>query len=110
VAAGHTVSSSSFQNQFTEATTVSGALRQRLLGVLFLDVTGGYALTKYKSTVAGFSVGRTDHATFVNTRLSAQVLKRGSVGVFYQFTENDSNESPFAFSSNQVGFDLGYRF
>ena len=97
-------------NQLTENSTISGGLRQRLLGKLFLNLDGGYTLTSYHSSAAGVEVDRTDHSTFFNARLTIVIIRRGSASIFYYLSENSSNLSPLSFTSNQVGFELGYRF
>ena len=47
VTASRSVSPASFQNQTAENTGVTGGLNQRLLGKLYLDLSGGYNNTKY---------------------------------------------------------------
>jgi hypothetical protein len=108
--ASRTVSASYFQNQLTEDLVVNASLRQRLFSRFYLDLSGGYRLSSYSATTAGLTVNREDDGTFVNLRLSAQVFKRGTVAVFYQANDNSSNEPGFAYSSTQLGFELGYRF
>jgi hypothetical protein len=108
--ASRTVSASYFQDQLTENLTVSAGLRQRLLKKLYLDLNGGYRKTSYSATAAGINVNRDDAGTFFNVRLSLQLLKRGTVALFYQESDNSSNEPGFAYSSTQGGFELGYRF
>jgi hypothetical protein len=97
-------------NQLSDATSITASLRQRLLGKLFLDASGGYFKTRYTDTTVALPVTRDDHGTFVTVRLSAVVLKRGTVAAFYSRTENSSNEPGFSVSSSQVGLELGYRF
>jgi hypothetical protein len=99
-----------FQGQVTETSDVSGGFRQRLFEYLFLDLSGGYYFARYVTTVPALPVNREDHGTFFNARLSVPVLKRGTVAVFYQATQNTSNEAGFDVSSSQVGVDVGYRF
>jgi hypothetical protein len=111
LASGHrVVSPSYFENQITETSDVSGGLRQRLFERLILELSGGYYESTYTATVSGLPVNRKDHGTFFTARLSVPVLKRGTVAALYQFSDNSSNESAFDFTSNQVGFEVGYRF
>ncbi len=108
------VSAAYFQDQVTETTSIGGGLRQRFFKKLYLDLTGGYTMTTYKATIRNpvsiVNVNREDDYSFVNVRLSVALLKRGTVAVFYQASENTSNASGFAYTSNQGGFELGYRF
>jgi hypothetical protein len=97
-------------DQVTENTTITGDLRQRLLGKLFLDLNGGYSLVSYHSSAAGIEISRTDHITFFSARLSIVFLKRGTASVVYYLSDNSSNESGFSYTSNQAGLELGYRF
>jgi hypothetical protein len=110
VGMNRTVSASYFGDQYTEVMAVSASLRQRLLNKLFLDLSGGFTRTAYNATTTSVAVNRDDNGTFFNARLSMEVLRRGTVAVFYQRTENNSNEEAFALSSAQVGVELGYRF
>ena len=130
VSASRTVSPASFQNQTTESTGISADLNQRLLGKLYLDLSGGYATTKFLSlaTLAnqiGYGTGRTDDSYSFSARLSCPLLKRATVSVFYQYSDNSSSQtgylqyyqtniplsqSAFAYTSTQVGFEIGYRF
>jgi len=110
IGASSVVNPSLYQNEVDETTTITASLHQRLLKRLFLDVSGGYTHISYRQTFSGFSISREDDGTFFNTRLSTTFLKRGTAAVFYQTSENTSSDSTFAFTSNQVGFELGYRF
>jgi Putative beta-barrel porin 2 len=108
--ANRTVSASSLENQVTETTAITADLKQRLLGKLNLDLSGSYNSTKYVATIFGFSLGRTDDYYAFNARLSCPFLKRATAAVFYQYSDNSSSARGYTFSSNQVGFQLGYQF
>lgn len=108
--ASRVVSPSLFLDQVTETTSVSATLHQRLLKKLFLDLSGGYTQSTYRFTVFGFNLTREDKGNFFNARLSATLLKRGTGAIFYQIGENSSTATVFAFSTSQVGFEMGYRF
>jgi hypothetical protein len=111
-----TVSPSSYQNQSTENDQVTVGLNQRLLGRLYLDLSGGYGTTKYNATDTGVSTSRSDDVYTFSARLSCAVLRRGTVAVFYAYSENSSSQSGFTsgpgygYTSNQVGFEIGYRY
>ena len=108
--ASRSFSPAGFVGQLADSTTLMASVRQRLLTKLFLDASGGYFTTSYSATEAGLAVSRNDHGTFLNLRLSLQVLKRGTAAVFYHRSENSSDQAIFTYSSSQVGFELGYRF
>jgi hypothetical protein len=107
--AQRSVSPSYFQNQATENTSFSGDLNQRLLGFFYLDLNGGYQITKYTPT-SSVPVNREDDYYFLNTQLSCAFLKRGTVAVFYQLNDNSSSASGFSFVTHQVGFKIGYSY
>lgn len=104
-----TVAASYFENQVTESTDIVGDLNQRLLGKFYLDLAGGYHTIRYVAA-GGSATARTDDYYTFSTRLSCPFLKRGTVAVFYQHSDNSSTAPGFTFSSNQIGFEIGYRF
>lgn len=104
-----TVSASYIQDQVTETTEINARLNQRLFGILFLDLSGGYSNIKYVSSLVGSSP-REDNFVFFSTGLNCYFRKRGTAGMFYRYSDNHSNLPGFSLASNQVGFELGYRF
>jgi hypothetical protein len=118
LSASGSVSASYFQNQVTENTGVSADLNQRLLGRLSLDLSGGYAKTKYVASATGPSTaaGRNDDVYSFSARLTCPLLKRGSVSAFYAYSENSSSQSGFTsgsgfgYTSTQVGFEFRWRY
>lgn len=117
LAADRSVSSSYFQNQTTEITSITADLNQRLLGKLHLDLSGGYNKTKYVASAAGLATGRTDDYYTFSARLTCPFLKRGTIAVLYQYGKNSSSQNgfasgtgAFAYSSSQIGFEIGYRY
>ena len=110
VAADHAVTPSYFNGQISETTTFSINLSQRLFKRIFLGLGGGYSSHGYVATTTG-EKGRNDDYYFFSARATAHVIKRGTISVFYQYSDNSSNESTLhSFSSNQVGFELGYSY
>jgi hypothetical protein len=111
------VSMSYYQSQTTVTTGISAGLNQRLLGRLYLDLTGGYYNTRYVASVAGLDTERTDDYYAFSASLGIPFLKRGTFAVLYQYSKNSSTQngfaagtSAFAYASNQVGFEIGYRY
>lgn len=103
------VSASYLQNQVTETTGVTADLNQRLLGRYFLDLTGGYQLVKYVSS-AGGTANREDDLYSFGARLSRTFLKRGTIAVLYQLSQDNSSQSIYNQTSHQVGFQIGYSY
>ena len=103
--------SSYLQNQVTETTGVSAGLNQRLLGKVFLNLSGAYQFVKYvsSSNISGSS-SRNDDISSLNASLSRAFLKRGTFSVFYQISRDDSSQQGYSFTSHQVGFQVGFTY
>jgi hypothetical protein len=110
LSANRGVGTSYFQDQVTETTDVQFRLKQRLLEKLILDAGYGYSKTRYVSSANGLSSNRKDENNFFDVRVSCPIRKRANVAVFYHYSDNSSSQSAFAYSSSQVGLELGYRF
>lgn len=108
--ADRNVSTSFFQNEVTENTSVHLSVNQRLLGHLYLTVGGGYRNTKHVASVMGFSVDRQDDNYYADARLSCTLRKHARVAIFYRHNENSSGQSLYTYTSEQGGFELGYHF
>ena len=108
--ASRIVRSSYYQNQATKNTSVNASIRQRLLGRLYLTLSGGYANTSYQASTPGIAINREDNYSFFRTDLSTGFLTRATVSVFYSTSRNSSNMGGFGYSSDQVGFNLAYRY
>jgi hypothetical protein len=107
---GERVVSASYlqNNQVTESTRVGGGLNQRLLGKLYLDLSGGYQMVKYISVNSVSN--RKDDYDYLNAQLSWVFLKRGAIAVFYQVNKDKSSQTVYSFTSHQVGFRIGYSY
>jgi hypothetical protein len=110
LSANHVVGNSYERGQFSETTTLNGGLRQRFVEQVYLDVVPGYTIRNYKSTLRGAPDGREDKYFTIYAGLSTVLFKKLNVGVFYQFSDNDSDVEGFAFDSTQVGLRLDYRY
>ena len=108
--AQRSVSPSFFQNQTTENTSFNGDLNQRLLENFYLDLNGGYQITKYTAAASGVAVNREDDYYFLNAKLSCTFLKRGTIAVFCQLGDNSSSASGYGFESRQFGVQIGYSY
>lgn len=99
-----------FQGQIVENTSVSVGLNQRLLKELNLGLSASYGTSTYLSTIPSVStVNRADSYFSLGARLSTLVLRRGTASVFFQYSDNSSNEPGFGFISRQLGLELAYR-
>ncbi len=113
LSANKAVSTSLFQNQVTENTSIQVGLNQRLFKRLNLNLGVGYGNTKYvASTAAAFTAVRQgqDDSLSYDARLGCPIRKRATASVFYHHSENSSGQPGYAYTSEQVGFELGYRF
>jgi hypothetical protein len=110
VNAGRTVDTSYFQNQVTEKTSVSTSLNQRLLGRLLLDLSGGYAHTRYRTSDPGNPAERLDDYVFFRVSLGTTFLRRGTASAFYSWSDNSSNLHGFAYHCDQIGAQVGFSY
>lgn len=105
-----TVSASLLQGEVSEATTISLAVNQRLLGLLYLTLSGGFSNNRYIASTPGLALNRQDDTASFAASLAYSFTQRGSISIFYNFSDNSSNLAGFDFSSSQIGLQLGYRF
>jgi len=108
--ANEQISPSYYENQVTVLTSVSGDLKQRLLGKVFLDVNAAYNWSHYTAAASGVAPDSSSDYYSVNVQLSTTFLKRGTVAVFYTYSDNITSQPGLAFSSNQIGFNIGFRY
>jgi hypothetical protein len=117
LAAGGSVSPSYFQDNLSEATSVNASLHQRLLGKLYLDVSGGYGTTTYRTTttIAGPANTSNYDVTSLNVRLNTTLLRRMNAALYFQqnflsSTSGGATAALYNYTTKQVGLSLGYRF
>jgi len=110
ISASRQVSVSYFQDLVTEGTTWSFSLNQRLFQRFTLSAGYSWRETDYLATRLGVSANRKDDSNTLSFRLSTQLIDRLSVGLTYQESDYDSNVANFAYSSSQIGAEIGYRF
>jgi hypothetical protein len=108
--ASRAVTPSYFQGQVTENTVASCDLNQRLLGKFNLDLNAGYNITKYVASESNVSANSDDDYYTLSARLSHQILKRGTLAAFFQYSGNSSTEPGFTYSGTQVGIEIGYKY
>jgi len=108
--ASHATSVSYFESQNTESTSLTVSLNQQLLWKFNLGLSGGYTTIDYIASTSGASTGRTDDTYSFTANLSHSLSKRGTVSMSYSYSDNRSSVPGFAFSSNQIGVQIGYQF
>lgn len=108
--ASQNVSASYFSDQTIRSQSWGADLQQRL-GGRFLANLGFYkGNSDYLATTRFVSSGRDDSYQAFNFGLSTQWMKRGTLALTYQRSENTSSESLFAFTSDTYGLQLAYSF
>lgn len=124
-----TVSPSVFQDEVIVATSLSATFRQQFLQHYNFEVSGGYATTPYlgfatAADIAGvrqlgaplpvlaaaFGQSRTDYSRSLRVSVGSAFRQRGTVSIFYCYTDTTSGLSAFALTSNQVGLEVGWRY
>jgi hypothetical protein len=105
------VRASYFAGAVNQRTSWSLGLNQRLLQRFNFNAAASRGNTRY--IPAGQSVivvVREDTSNTYSFRLSTSFLRRGTAGVVYQRTRNESDAAAFAFSSDQYGLEIGYSY
>jgi hypothetical protein len=125
--ASRSISPSLYQDDVIVSTAITATLRQRLLQHLDFEVSGGYSTTPYVgfATVDEFTnnhqIGaptitsmveqnRSDISRYLRVSLGTTIRKRGSVSVFYSYSDTTSSLSAFALAGSQIGFELGWQY
>ncbi len=110
ITADRSVQPSFFTNQVTTTTNWNATFQQRILTHFLLSATAGYIQSDYLSETDALNNVRSDNAQTYGLRLSTTLLGRGTVTVFYNHTQNTSNQQGFSFSSGQEGVEFGFRY
>jgi hypothetical protein len=103
------VTQSIIQDSVTVSTTYGVGLSQRLLGELHLSLSGNYSTEDFLSTTTAVT-DRTDNAYSLNARLSCSFLKRGTLGLTWQYSHNQSSAEGLTYGTTQLGFDVSYSY
>jgi hypothetical protein len=104
------ISPSLLADQLTESSQISVALNQRLLGAVMLTLSGAYGTTDYISSFTTHGERRSGDNTTFYASLSQAFWKRASASVYFQLTDNTSDQNAFDYITRQVGLNLGYHF
>ena len=111
ITAYQAVQPSYYQDQVTENTFINAGLHQRLLGKLYLDLSGGYGNSAYHASAATPVASHRDYdTTSFSASLSTPFLKRGFAAVFYSVNRNASGAADYDYTTTSVGLQLSYRY
>jgi hypothetical protein len=104
------VSPSIFVGEYSEDTSIGCSFGQRLLGQIFLNLSGSYNNQQYIASASDIAAARTDKFYALSVRLSHSFLQRGQASIFYQYGSDNSTAAGYSFSSNQYGVEVSYSF
>jgi hypothetical protein len=125
VAGNRTVTPSFYGNEVNTVTSVTADVHQKIVGNMFLDVSGGYTSEPYTSIEPGplppsfsnltpptstLAVVRSDTITTAQVRLSTAFRTHFTGSIFYTLNEYGSSQSNYKYSGNQVGLELDYHY
>jgi hypothetical protein len=119
-----TVVPSFYGNEVNIVTSVNAGVRQHIVGKMYLSINGSYVVEPYTSIVPGplpanyfgppptttLVQTRNDTRTNVRVTLSTVFRTHLTASIFYLYSDNNSSQSEFTYSGNQVGFQLNYKF
>jgi len=104
------VSPTVFVGEYSEDTSVGCSFGQRLVGQIFLNLSGSYNNQQYIASASDIAAARTDKFYALSVRLSHSFLQRGQASIFYQYGSDNSTALGYSFSSNQFGVEVNYSF
>jgi len=104
------VSPTFFVGEYSEDTSIGCSFGQRLLGQIFLNLSGSYNNQQYIASATDIAAARTDKFYALSVRLSHSFLQRGQASIFYQYGSDNSTSAGYSFSSNQYGIEVSYSF
>jgi hypothetical protein len=92
--------------------TLGGALgvSQTFREFYIVGVRAGYQHLNYVDRIGGAATDREDDYIFGRLTFDYQPWDDLTVGVFYEYRQNDSDDPTFEFDNNQFGLSFAYRF
>jgi hypothetical protein len=102
--------SAALQGEDFIATGIELAISQRFFQRLYLTVATGYENDEYIEIAEDVSTDRVDNYVYVRPAIAYAFTKWISISGFYEFRNNFSNESEFAFYNNRVGGAIAFQF
>jgi hypothetical protein len=119
-------SASIYQDDVVETTALGATFRQRFLQHFSFEASVGYTLAPFVgfATVdefannnpgapliaTGVQQSRTDYSRYFRVSLGTSFRQHGSVSIFYSYSDLTSTLSPYALTTSQVGFEIGWRY
>jgi hypothetical protein len=102
--------SAALEGQDFIATGIELVFTQRFFQRIYLTIATGYENDEYIAVAEDTNAGRVDNYVFVRPAIAYAFTKWVSISVFYEYRDNFSNESEFAFYNNRVGAALAFQF
>jgi hypothetical protein len=122
-----TVAPSFYANDVVVNTSIVGTLQQRFLKHYTFEVSGSYAITPFvgfarveeftgplpagaPAPTAIVELTREDYSRFVRVSLGSTFRQRGTISIFYSYSDYTSGLAAYALASTQVGIEIGWRY
>ena len=102
--------SASLRGEDFIATGVELAISQRFFQRIYLTVAAGYENDEYIEIAEDVNTGRVDNYVYARPAIAFAFTKWVSISAFYEFRNNFSNESEFAFYNNRFGGAIAFQF
>ncbi|MFZ5805972.1 MAG: outer membrane beta-barrel protein [Verrucomicrobiota bacterium] len=102
--------SASISGQNFVSTGFTALARQRFFQELYLEVQGGYQTHDYYRTSGGTFIARNDRYYTIKQGVTWAFAEWGSVGVNYQYRQNDSNQFAQEFVNNIYAIEANFRY
>jgi hypothetical protein len=110
LAASRSVGVSLVGDQLNDNESVSLGLNQRLLGRLNFNASVARTYASYIDVGGSLETVRDDILDSYSLRLSTSFLRRGTIGLVYQRTRNDTNVAGYGFTSTEMGLEASYSY
>jgi hypothetical protein len=110
LAASRSVGVSLVGDQLNDNELVSLGLNQRFLRRFNFNASVARTYASYIDVGGSLETVRDDILDSYSLRLSTSFLRRGTIGVVYQRTRNDTNVVGYGFTSTEMGLEASYSF
>jgi hypothetical protein len=94
---------------FTQEGVALGIV-QRLGGKWTGRIEGGVERAEYSRVSGTGGAGRVDKIHFIRPALEYRFTDDFSMGLFYRYSENRSNNAAFGYENHSAGIEMGYQF
>ncbi len=110
VSADRATSASHFANQSTLAQTYRVGVSQRLLKRLFFNAGYSYQYSSFRNNFFVGALARKNHVETYTAGISTSFFQRGSLGLSYSESRNNSNFSLYSYATRQMSLNASYQF